>query len=126
MLTGSCLCGQVAYAVRNAPDTGTACHCGQCRRQSGHLWASADVPDSDFSLTRDDGLRWFAASPMAKRGFCANCGSFLFWKENGSNSISFSLGSINSPTGLRLAEHIFTAHQGDYYDLNDDLPKRED
>lgn len=125
MLTGSCLCGKVAYRLAQVPTRTLACHCGQCRRQSGHLWASAPVRDVDFTLTEDTGLRWYAASDFAKRGFCQNCGSYLFWKHNDEDQIAVSLGSLNTPTGVKLQEHIFANHKGDYYEINDTLPQRD-
>ncbi len=45
MREGSCLCGAVRYTV-DAEFTGAnACHCSQCRRQSGHYWAAGDGLD---------------------------------------------------------------------------------
>ena len=38
-LHGSCLCGQVQFHA--TPDRHViACHCSQCRKQSGHFWAA--------------------------------------------------------------------------------------
>lgn len=65
-------------------------------------------------------VRWFEASDTAKRGFCPACGSVLFWKAHDEDVMSFSLGSLEKPTGLRLEKHIFTADKGDYNDLPDD------
>ena len=57
------------------------------------------------------------------RGFCRNCGSFLFWQHNDEETISISMGVLDAPTGLKLARHIFVADKGDYYDITDDLPQ---
>ena len=38
--------------------------------------------------------------------------------------MSFALGALDGPTGLRLEKHIFTADKGDYYDIADDLPQK--
>jgi len=123
MLTGTCNCTAVTFVV--TPEDGTsACHCGQCRKQSGHHWASAQAPVKEFDITGD--VRWYASSENAKRGFCPTCGCFLFWKHNDEDKMSFSLGAIDGPTGLRLTRHIFTAEKGDYYDIADGVPQRED
>ena len=122
-LTGSCLCQSVTFRVE--PDTRTtACHCTQCRKQSGHHWASGSAPEIRFDIEGE--VRWFEASPTAKRGFCPICGSFLFWKAHTEDTMSFSLGAIDGPTGMHLEEHIFTASKGDYYDIADGVPQRED
>lgn len=116
---GSCLCRRVTYVV-DGPLTGaSACHCGQCRRQSGHVWASARAPVDLVSISGE--VRWFAASAPAERGFCPECGSFLFWKHTDEDMISVALGSLDGPTGLRLERHIFTADKSDYCDIADGL-----
>ena len=68
-----------------------------------------------MKFTRKEGLKWFASSDGAKRGFCKGCGSTLFWKKNGDHITSICLGSIDGKSGLKLAGHIFTADAGDYY-----------
>ncbi len=114
--TGQCLCGAIRFRGRSAPDPDLrACHCSQCRRWSGHVWASFDTETLTFESA--DSLRWFASSETAERGFCATCGSSLFWRSKGSDTIEVAPGALNLPTGLRLAGHIFTAFKGDYYNL---------
>ncbi len=124
MHTGSCLCGKVAFKIDGDLTPPNACHCGQCRRQSGHLWASTVTHQDNLSFTASDTLGWYCASDIAKRGFCSACGSFLFWQHNDEDTIAISVGSLNEPTGLKLAQHIFVADKGDYYDIQDDLPQR--
>ena len=76
-------------------------------------------------MTAQDSLRWYAASDTAKRGFCATCGSFLFWKHKGEDKISVAMGSLDAPTKVQLARHIFIASKGDYYQIADGLPQLE-
>jgi len=123
-LQGQCLCGSIRYHVQGLSESFSVCHCSQCRRQSGHQWASAQCKDDDLIITGDT-LSWYRSSPTAKRGFCSACGSFLFWALDGEGKTSFSLGSLNSPTGLRLEKHIFVADKGDYYAITDDLPQKD-
>ena len=124
MRTGSCNCGGVRFEIAGEMPAASVCHCGQCRRQSGHLWASTHVPDDQLTLTAQDGLRWYRSSDRAQRGFCGTCGSFLFWKAEGEAATSIAMGALDAPTGLRVARHIFVADKGDYYDITDDLPRR--
>lgn len=119
MIMGSCLCGAVSFEVAGPVPPPSVCHCNQCRKQSGHVWSSSYVPQERLTLTKSDDLKWFAATPSAKRGFCATCGSFLFWKHRDGPTISFSMGSLENPTGLTLARHIFVADKGDYYEVEE-------
>ncbi len=68
-------------------------------------------------------LRWYPSSATARRGFCGECGSNLFWDPVGEPRISIMAGSLNLPTGLTAQGHIFTAAAGDYYRINDGLPQ---
>lgn len=123
MTTGSCLCGAVTYETHAPAGAPAACHCSQCRKVSGHVWASSYVPDGKITMTGD--VRWYQSSPKAKRGFCATCGSALFWKHQDEDFTCFSTGSIDGPTGLELRGHIFTADKGDYYTISANEPQRE-
>ena len=88
-----------------------------CRRQSGHYVAASRINAQGLQLIQADQLKWWAASQSAKRGFCSDCGSLMFWRENGSDEVSIFMGCIDAPTGITLTKHIFVSEKGDYYDL---------
>lgn len=115
MKTGSCLCGAVSFELRGPIRATIACHCIQCRKQTGNYLSATDSADSDLVLTRHDGLKWFRSSAEAQRGFCQECGSVLFWKRDGSDKTSICTGSIDGPSGAPLEGHIFCESAGDYY-----------
>lgn len=123
MHKGSCLCGDVTFVVTAPPEGASACHCGQCRKQSGHVWASAYVARAELSISGP--VSWYAASDIAKRGFCPKCGAFLFWAAHAEDTMSFALGALEAPTGLRLEKHIFVKDKGDYYDIADGVPQTD-
>lgn len=99
-----------------------ACHCGQCRRQSGHFIVAAGAKRSDFHLTSGASLKWYRSSKTAQRGFCSKCGSAPFWQDDG-DDVSINVGSLDQPTGLKLAAHIFVEDKADYYEIDDELDK---
>ena len=119
MKTGSCLCGDVRFELRGPLDGVMVCHCTQCRKQTGHHWASTHTADVDLHLVSDRSLKWYRSSGEAQRGFCGRCGSSLFWKRDGQPVTSVCAGAIDGPTGLHIAGHIFVADKGDYYTLGD-------
>ena len=121
--TGGCLCGAVRYEARGPLADVTACHCGQCRRQSGHYFASVMTTRADVTITEDRGLKWYKSSEAARRGFCAECGAILFWESATDDSYAIGAGSLDAPTGLRLASHIFVDDKSDYYEIDDGLPQ---
>ncbi len=117
MKTGSCLCGAVAFEVTGPLRPVVACHCTQCRKQTGSFMHATAANDADFRITRDRGLKWHQSSGQAKRGFCGECGSVLFWKGDGRNYTAIAAGSIDGTTGLQLEGHIFCDNAGDYYEI---------
>ena len=70
---------------------------------------------------REDGaLRWIASPESeseARRGFCGECGSSLFWDAPARDTISIAAGTLDPPTGLRELGHVHLADAGDYYEL---------
>ena len=121
--TARCLCGAIRVTIRGDLDDIAACHCGQCRRWSGHVWAAVPVPDDRLTIEGGDHVRWFKSSDKAERGFCVTCGSSIFWRAFGRGQTDVALGCIDPPTGLHLQRHIFVADKGDYYDIADALPQ---
>ncbi len=126
MLKGSCLCARVQFDILQTPTEPTACHCRQCRKQTGHCLVSAEVPKSAVVVTTGtDHLRWYSSSENVRRGFCATCGSTLFWEPLLRDWTSVALGAIDGDTELQLKRHIFVSQKGDYYGLDDGLPQND-
>jgi hypothetical protein len=122
--SGSCLCGDIRFHTTGLLREVIACHCRQCRHQSGHFYAATNVDDGRLHIDDPENrLTWYQSSPDARRGFCGNCGSALFWKMQGDPFTSILAGAFHEPTGLRLSRHIFVADKGDYYEIADNLPK---
>jgi hypothetical protein len=128
MMKGTCLCGAVSFEVEgeleHAPE---ACHCSQCRKQSGHVWAGVNVRRTALTLRGAEKVTWYQSSEKVKRGFCSVCGSSLFWRPTieGYEWIGIAMGLFDSPTGTRLAKHTFVRDKGDYYDIDDGLPQSQ-
>jgi hypothetical protein len=129
MATGGCLCGAVRYTTHGPLRDVLICHCGECRRWHGHAGAYTAVRKEDLELVGDHGLRWVASPNSdadARRGFCAECGSSLFWDPPRRDTISIAAGTLDDPTGIEVAGHWYVSQVGDYYELPDDgLPRHE-
>ena len=128
-LTGGCLCGAVRFDLRGPFRDVLTCHCVECRRWTGHYWAATSVRKESLTFTEERGLRWIDSPNSdsdARRGFCGECGTSLFWEAPHLETVSIAAGSLDEPTGLRPMGHIYLVQQGDYYDLPDDgLPRWE-
>lgn len=128
-ITGACLCGAVAFQAMDDNEKIDACHCVQCRRWSGHYWASVNVSFASLKFTRGEhDVSWYASSDLVRRGFCKKCGSALFWHpdrhKDYSHIIAISAGSLDAPTGIVLSKHIFVSEKGGYYGIEDGLSQK--
>ena len=121
---GSCLCRAVRFEIDGPLKAPDACHCSQCRKTSGHYWASTDLKEADLRLEGGEKVTWFQSSEGVKRGFCATCGASLFWKPIAKDVIAVAMGAFDTPTRTHIEMHIFVADKGDYYDIADGLPQR--
>jgi hypothetical protein len=104
------------------------CHCTECRRWAGHAWAAAATHVEDLHFVEERGLRWIESPDSAhdaRRGFCGECGSSLFWHAPGRELISLAAGSLDAPTGIRTQGHIWVASAGDYYEPDPRVPSFE-
>jgi hypothetical protein len=128
-MRGRCLCGAVAYEVRGPVRHVVLCHCTECRRWTGHFGAFAATGRDCLVLVEERGLRWVASPASdrgARRGFCAECGTSLFWEPADARTVSIAAGTIDAPTGLRVVGHWYTHQAGDYYEIPEDgLPRDE-
>lgn len=124
-LTGSCLCGRVAFTVPMPLESPDVCHCVQCRKQSGHCFASTNVPRNALEVSGEANVTWYASSGKVRRGFCSTCGSTLFWDPLERDWTSVAMDAFDGPTQVQLAMHIFVAEKGDYYRIDDGVPQNQ-
>jgi hypothetical protein len=123
---GGCECGAVRYAVAGPLRPIVACHCSQCRRVTGHFLPATAARRSRLTLLKDQGLKWYASSDAARRGFCAECGSTLFWEPHGRDHISIAAGTLDDSRDLAIVCHIHVADKGGYYNIEPGVPQVAD
>jgi hypothetical protein len=128
--TGRCLCGAVTYEVRGPLRDVLLCHCGECRRWSGNAGAFTATRKEHLVIGETDALRWInspSSDRSARRGFCSECGSSLFWEGANAERIGIAAGTLDRPTGLKVAAHIYAHQAEDWEELPDDgLPRVPD
>lgn len=122
LITGGCMCGGVRYEIRGPLRGVIGCHCVQCRRASGNYVAATACRRQAFTLVKDGSLKWYVAVKGFRRGFCGDCGSSLFFEEDGGERVSIAAGSLDEPQGLKTVAHIFVSEAGDYYDIDPSVP----
>nr|WP_272211187.1 GFA family protein [Marinicella sp. W31]MDC2877073.1 GFA family protein [Marinicella sp. W31] len=98
--SGGCQCGAVRYRISGALSYPHICHCRMCQKASGNYFmALAGADHAAFSLTRG-APGWFHSSEHVRRGFCAACGTPLFFETVDTDRIAVTLGSLDDPSAF--------------------------
>ncbi len=121
--TGQCLCGDVTFTAKGEAKRVSACYCGMCRTQNGGGAFHGAELRGELTITNTTGLKWYASSDKARRGFCANCGSSLFWQSNiNPTYFDISLGVLDDVSNLKLEAHIFVDDCAPYQTVPNNAP----
>lgn len=98
--SGGCQCGAVRYHVSGQLEGAHLCHCRMCQKAAGNYFMPlASAAETEFAITRGEPA-WFLSSDPVKRGFCQRCGTPLFFKTIGSDTIAVTLGSLDDPNAV--------------------------
>ena len=123
--TGGCLCGAVRYEVHGPLRDVVNCYCTMCQRLHGSCGAHSKADKADIVITIERGLKWFASSPDARRGFCGECGSSLFWESTDQPGMGILAGGLDQPSDLKTIAHIFVAEKADFTQIAGDASRFE-
>ena len=92
--TGGCACGAVRYRVDAEPMVMVNCHCRACQHASGSAYATGLVVPT-AAVTIEGEPRWYESKAdsgnVARRGFCAVCGSPLFADSSAFRGVAMSI-----------------------------------
>lgn len=78
-ITGGCQCGAIRYALSEAPDRVSICHCRDCQLSSGAPMVSwAAMPAARLSVTQGEPVTVNTSGDTYRR-FCGRCGTGLFY-----------------------------------------------
>ena len=127
MLTGSCLCGDIAFEVHGEIALMIHCHCSMCRKLHGSAFATFGVAE--------DGLRWrrgidkvasYQSSEEGGRTFCSSCGSAVPspWAKGPMTYVP--LGNLAEDTGPLAGQHFFAGSKAPWHTIVDDQAQHED
>lgn len=122
LTTGGCLCGAVRFRAGALADHMEACHCGMCLRRGGGPMLAVEAGDVTFE--DDAALVRYASSDWAERGFCARCGSNLFYRMVSTpDRYMLARGSLDDRDGIELTGEIFVDHKPAGYAFAGDHPR---
>ncbi|HVL37203.1 MAG TPA: GFA family protein [Burkholderiales bacterium] len=123
-LSGGCCCGAIRYETDAAPRDQTLCHCTLCRRTSGAPFlAWFTVPRASLRILQGAPAR-FASTREATRGFCARCGTQLFFEHAARPvEVDITTASLDDPAAVPPKDHTYAGSKLPWVHLGDGLPE---
>ena len=122
---GGCLCGAVRFEVAVPEAKFSICHCGMCRKWSAGPFMAVHCT-GEATFANEEGLAWYQSSPRAERGFCARCGSSLFYRltsQPESPFLGVSAEAFDEAGDLTLDRHVYVDARPNRYEFGDSQPR---
>ena len=116
--TGHCLCGAVKFSAEGVEADVHACHCSNCRHWAGGPVLAASVGQVRFE--GDEHIGRYESSAWGERGFCANCGTNLFFRLKESDHYLMVMGNFDDQSRFTLAGEIYIDEKPPGYDFAGD------
>ena len=112
--TGQCLCGAVSFTARMMSQHVGACHCAMCRAWGGGPFLAVEC-GSDVEFSGEQSVSVFDSSDWAERGFCARCGSHLFYRLKDGGQYFIPVGLFEQQQGFVFDHQVFIDKKPGYY-----------
>ncbi|QFY41589.1 GFA family protein [Candidatus Methylospira mobilis] len=126
-LNGSCLCGEVCYAVTGEPQRFYHCHCTRCRKSSGAGHASnLIITGAQLIFSRGESLLKRYKVVKAKRfarQFCNNCGAAVARFVPELDAVVVPAGSLDCEAPTKPQARIFWDSRAEWSCDGDKLPR---
>ena len=124
--TGGCHCGSVSYAISGEPAYHALCHCSDCRRATGAPAVSWALFPRE-AVTIEGSPKSYASSESARRHFCGDCGTSLFYTNETvfPGQIDVQSATLDDPEALPLQCHVQTAERIAWMEHPQDIPAFE-
>ena len=128
-LSGSCLCGGVAYEIQGELRDVYHCHCSMCRKlHAAAFRTSCRIRAADWKTLRGEPLiRFYESSPGEHKAFCSVCSASLFTRFDAQPEVyGFPLGTLDTDPGVRAQRHVFVGSKAPWFAITDELPQHDE
>lgn len=120
VLSGGCQCGAVRFSCTGVSHA-SICHCRMCQKAFGNAF-SPMTNAHELVWTRGE-PKWFRSSNVARRGFCADCGTPLAYQA-GEGEVEIMICTLDHPDGIAPALQLATGSRLPWVDDLSNLPTR--
>lgn len=118
-ITGSCLCGKVAFSCCDDFQQFHQCFCQQCQKSTGSAHAANlfTAPDNIVWLRGQEAVkRYDVPGRTISRAFCCECGGAVPYLSGSGRSLVVPAGSLDQLPELGVQDNIFWAERPSWYD----------
>nr|WP_229680731.1 GFA family protein [Marinobacterium zhoushanense] len=91
-----------------------ACHCSMCRKWTGGPLMAVDC-GTEVKFSGEENISTYSSSDWAERGFCARCGSHLFYRLKQNGQYIIPAGLFDTAEALNFDHQIFIDEKPEYY-----------
>lgn len=121
LLSGGCQCGRVRYEIEVDDFDAYLCHCRMCQRATGGVSiAFKNVPKAKRRWIAEPD--WFGSSPIARRPFCAQCGTPLGFEFLDGPNCDVTVGSLDTPEPFRPTSNFGVESRHEAWSNTSHLP----
>lgn len=104
-MAGSCACGAVRFEADIADDDAYLCHCRMCQRATGSVSiAFKNLAQKDMRWL--SGPDWYDSSPIARRPYCAKCGTSLGFQFKEGPNLDLAVAAFDDPSRFKPTSHF--------------------
>jgi hypothetical protein len=104
-MEGGCACGRVRFKAKVKNGEAYLCHCRMCQRATGSVSiAFKNLPQANMEWL--SGPDWYDSSPIARRPYCAKCGTSLGFQYKEGPNLDVSVAAFDDPSGFRPTSHF--------------------
>jgi hypothetical protein len=123
MMSGGCFCGAKRYTAAVTDEDAYLCHCRMCQRITGSI-SIAFKGMKKAVVVWDTPPDYLQSSPIARRGFCAGCGTSLTFEFPDSDHMDLTVASFDDPSRFVPRHHYAVESMHEAWIDTHDLPRK--
>lgn len=104
-MSGGCACGEVRFEAEIDDDDAYLCHCRMCQQASGNVsLAMKGIARDKVRWAAEPA--WYDSSPIARRPFCASCGTTLGFAFKEGDGMDLTIAAFDDPSRFKPTHHF--------------------
>ena len=121
---GRCLCGEVRFEARGAPERVVACHCSMCRMHTGAPFVVLAVYPPERVAVQGETLDYRSSEQVLRRR-CALCGAQFLIVSERTGALELYSGCFEDPEAYAPQQEIFGVNRPRWLPAFGDIPVYE-